>query len=122
MSSRLNFTLMLVLCHSFGSLVSYFVKTIQVDSQVIVIVFFVEYLSPDVGYSYLDRDHYFNAIGESEGGFSRWGSCCGSVGSQDFGQFFWPGIFRVVQLGFDNLKQCLIRHFRLSICLGMPWG
>ena len=80
MSSRLNFTLMLVLCHSFGSLVSYFVKTIQVDSQVIVIIFFVEYHSPDADYSYLDRDHCFSAIGELEGGFSRWGSYCGPIG------------------------------------------
>ena len=114
--------LLLVLRHSAGSFFSYFVQTIQVDSQVIVIALFVEYLSPDVDYSYLDRDHCFSAIGELEWGFSRWGSCCGSVGSQDFGQFFWPGIFRVVQLGFDNLKQCLIRHFRLSICLGMRIG
>ena len=114
--------LLLIPRHFDGSFFSYFVQTIQVDSQVIVIALFVEYLSPDVDYSYLDRDHCFSAIGELEWGFSRWGSCCGSVGSQDFGQFFWPDIFRVVQLGFDNLKQCLIRHFRLSICLGMRIG
>ena len=71
--------LLLVLRHSTGSFVSDFIQAIQVDSQVIVIAFFVEYLSPDAGYSYLDRDHCFSAIGELEGGFSRWGSCCGSV-------------------------------------------
>ena len=114
--------LLLVLRHSAGSLVSYFVQIVQVDSQVIVIVFFVEYLSLDVGYSYLNRDHCFSAIGESEGGFSRWGSCCGSVGPQDVGQFFRPGTFRVVQLSFDNLEQCSIRYLCLSIRLRMPWG
>ena len=61
--------LLLVLHHFAGSLVSYFVQIVQVDSQVIVIVFFVEYLLHDVGYSYLDQDHCFSAIGESEGGF-----------------------------------------------------
>ena len=96
MSSHLNFTLMLVLCHSFGSLVSYFVKTIQVDSQVIVIIFFVEYHSPDAGYSYLDWDHCFSAIGEPEGGFSHWGSCCGLVAPKDVRQFFRSGTLRVV--------------------------
>ena len=62
--------LLLVLRHSAGSLVSYFVQIVQVDSQVIVIVFFVEYLLPDAGCSYLDQDHCFSAISESEGGFS----------------------------------------------------
>ena len=33
----------------------------------IVIAFFVKYLSPDAGYSYLDWDHCFSAIGEPEG-------------------------------------------------------
>ena len=75
--------LLLVLCHSLESLVSYFIKTIQVDSQVIVVILFVKYHSLDACYSYLDRDHCFSAISEPEGGFSRWGSCCGSVGPQD---------------------------------------
>ena len=72
--------LLLILRHSAGSFVSYFVQTIQVDSQVIVIIFFVEYHSPDADYSYLDRDLCFSAIGELEGGFSCWGSCCGPIG------------------------------------------
>ena len=113
--------LQLILRHPDGSLFSYFVQTIQVLPQVIVIAFFVECLLPDVGYSYLDRDHDFNAIGEPEGGFSRRGSCCGFVSPQDVGQFFRPGTLRIVQLGFDDLEQCSIRHLRLSIRLGMPW-
>ena len=88
--------LLLVLCHSARSFIPYFVQTIQVDSQVIVIAFFVEYLSLDAGYSYFDRDHCFSAIGEPEGGLSCRGSCCGFVSPQDFGQFFRPGTFRVV--------------------------
>ena len=61
-----------------------FVQEIQVDSQVIIIAFFIEHLSPDAGYSYLNRDHSFNAICEPEGGFSRRGfshrgSCCGPI-------------------------------------------
>jgi len=72
--------LLLVLRHSVRSFFSYFVQTIQVDSQVIVIALFVEYLSPDTGYFYLNQDHCFSAIGKPEGGFSCWGSCCGSVG------------------------------------------
>ena len=78
MSSHLSFTaiilfghLLLVLCHSLESLVSYFIKTIQVNSQVIVVIFFVKYHSPNAGYSYLDQDHCFSAISEPEGGFSR---------------------------------------------------
>ena len=114
--------LLLILRHSNGSFYSYFVQTIQVDSQVIVITFFIEYLSPDAGYSYLDRDHGFSAIGELEGGFSRRGSCSGSVSPQDVGQFFRLGTLRVVQFGFDDLEQCSIRHLRLSIRLGMAWG
>ena len=114
--------LLLILRHSAGSFVSYFVQTIQVDSQVIVIAFFVEYRSLDAGYSYLDWVYGFSAIGEPEGGFSRQGSCRGSVSPQDVGQFFRPSTLRVVQLGFDNLKQCSICHLRMSIRLGMPWG
>ena len=114
--------LLLILRHSDRSFVSYFIQTIQVDSQVIVIAFFVEYLSPDASYSYFNRDHGFSAIVKPEGGFSRRGSCRGSVSPQDVGQFFRPGTLRVVQLGFDDLEQCPIRHFRLSIRLGMPWG
>ena len=113
--------LLLVLRHFARCLVSYFVQTVQVDSQVIVIVFFVEYLSPNAGYSYLDWNHCFNAIGEFKGGFSRWGSCCGSVGPQDVGQFFMLFTLRVVQLSFDNLEQCSICHLHLSIRLRMPW-
>ena len=71
--------LLLILRHSDGSFFSYFVQEIQVDSQVIVIAFFIEHLSPDAGYSYLNRDHSFSAICEPEGGFSRWGSCCGPI-------------------------------------------
>ena len=84
----------------------------------IVIALFVEYLLPNAGYSYLDRDHDFSAIGEPEWGFSRLGSCCGSVSPQDIGQFFRPNTLRVVQLGFDDLEQCPIRH----LCLSFTWG
>ena len=113
--------LQLILRHHDGSLFSYFVQTIQVLPQVIVIAFFVECLLLDAGYSYLDRDHDFSAIGEPEGGFSRRGSCRGFVSPQDVGQFFRPGTLCIVQLGFDDLEQCSIRHLRLSIRLGMPW-
>ena len=65
--------LLLVFRHSIGNFVSYFVQIVQVDSQVIVIVLFVECLLPDAGYFYFDWDHCFNAIGESEGDFSRGG-------------------------------------------------
>ena len=82
--------LLLVFRHSLGNFVSYFVQTVQVDLQVIVIVLFIECLLLDAGYSYLDRDHCFRAIGESEG--------------QDVGQFFWPGTLCVVQLCLDNLE------------------
>ena len=63
--------LLLVLCHSAGSFFSYFVQTIQVKPQLVVITLLPECLSFDAGYSYLDRDHHFSSIGESEGGFSR---------------------------------------------------
>ena len=46
--------LLLVLCHFAGSFVSYFVQTVQVESQFIVIALFVKCLSPDACYSYLD--------------------------------------------------------------------
>ena len=114
--------LLLVLCHLAGSFVSYFVQTIQVESQLIVIAFFVEYLSPDAGYSYFDQDHCLSAIGEPEGGFSSRTSCCSPVSLQDIGQLFWLGAFRIIQLGFDNFEQCPICYFRLSIRLGMPQG
>ena len=70
----------------------------------IVIAFSVEYLSLDASYSYLDRDHCFSAIDELEGGFSRRGSCRGSISPQVVGQFFRLGTLRVVQLGFDDLE------------------
>ena len=76
--------LQLILRHSDGSLFSYFVQTVQALPQMIVITLFVECLSPDAGHSYFDQDHGFSAIGESEGGFSRRGSCRGSVGPQDY--------------------------------------
>ena len=82
--------LLLVFRHSIGNFVSYFIQTVQVDSQVIAIVLFIECLLPDAGYSYLDRDHCFRAIDESEG--------------QDVGQFFWLGTLCVVQLCLDNLE------------------
>ena len=114
--------LRLILHHSNGSFFSYFIQTIQVDLQVIVIAFFIEYLSLDAGYSYLNWEHGFSAIGELEGGFSRRGSCRGSVNPQDVGQFFRSSTLHVVQLGFDDLEQCSICNLHLSIRLGMPWG
>ena len=72
--------LLLILRHSDGSFFSYFFQTNQVDSQVIVIAFFIEYLSSDVGYSYLDWGYSLSVIGEPEGGFSHRGSCRGFVG------------------------------------------
>ena len=77
--------LLLILHHSDGSFFSYFVQAIQVDSQVVIIAFFVEHLSPDAGYSYFNRDHSFSAICEPEGGFSCRVSCCGPVSPQDIG-------------------------------------
>ena len=96
--------LLLVLCHSARSFVSHFVQAIQVKPQLVVITLLTEGLSFDAGYSYLDRDHYFSSIGESEGGFSRWVPCCGPISLKDVGQFFWPGALRVIQLGFNNLE------------------
>ena len=72
--------LLLLYRHSAVSFVSYFVQTIQVVSQLVVIVFFAQYFSPNAGYSYLDRDYCFSAIGESEGCLSSWGPCRGSIG------------------------------------------
>ena len=88
--------LLLVYRHSTESFVSYFVQKIQVDLQLVVVVFFAQYLSPDTGYSYLNRDYCFSAIGESKGCLSSWGPCRGSVGPQDVGKFLWPGTLRVV--------------------------
>ena len=59
---------------------------------------------PDAGYSFLDWDYCLGAIGEFEGGFSRWGSRRRPVGPQDVGQLFRLGIFCVIQLGLDNLE------------------
>ena len=84
----------------------------------IVITLFVECLSPNAGHSYCDWDHGFSAIGESERGLSRRGSCRGSVGPQDVRQFLRPGTLCFVQFGFDDLEQCPIRHLRLSVHLG----
>ena len=115
--------LLLVLRHSAGGFDSDFVQTIQVDPQLIVIVFFMQYLSLDASYSYFDWYYCFSAKGEPEGSLSSWGSYCGPVSPQDIGQFFWPSTLRIVQLNsFDNLKQCSIRHLSLSIRLWMPWG
>ena len=75
--------LQLVLCHLARNFVSYFVQTIQVKSQFVVIALFVEFLSPDACYPYFGRDYCFSAIGKPEGGFSCWDSRRGSVSSQD---------------------------------------
>ena len=77
--------LLLVLRHFVGGFLSHFTQIIQVDSQLVVIILLVEHLSPDAGYSHLDRDYCFGAIGESEGGFPCWGSCCSPIGPQDIG-------------------------------------
>ena len=77
--------LLLVYRHYAVSFVLYFVQTIQVELQLVVVVFFTQYLSPDAGYSCLDQDYYFRAVGESEGCLSSWGPCHGSVGPQDVG-------------------------------------
>ena len=77
--------LLLVLRYFDGRFFSYFVQAIQVDSQVVVVAFFVEHLSPIASYSHLYRDHGFYAICESEEGFSRWSSCRGPVSLQDVG-------------------------------------
>ena len=96
--------LLLVLCHFVGSFVSYFVQAIQFKPQLVVITLLAECLSFDASYPYLDRDHCFSYIGEFEGGFSRWGPCCGPVSPKDVGQFSWPSALRVIHLGFDNLE------------------
>ena len=75
--------LQLVLCHLAGGFVSYFVQTVQVKSQFIVIALFVKRLSPDACYSYFDRDYCFSAVSKPEGGFSCWGFRRGSLSPQD---------------------------------------
>ena len=114
--------LFLILCHPTGCVVSYFVQAVQVESQFIVIESFCESFSSDARYPNLYWDYCFCAIGKLEGCLSGRGSDRGSVSLLDIGQFFWPGTFCFVQLGFDNFEQRPVRHFRLSICLGMPWG
>ena len=74
---------LLVLCYSDGRFFSHFVQAIQVDSQVVTIALFVERLSPGAGYSYLHRNHGFCAVCESEGSFSRRGSCHGLISPKD---------------------------------------
>ena len=75
--------LLLVFRYSDGRFFSYFVQLIHVDSQVVVVAFFVEHLSPGAGYSYLHRNHDFCAVCESEGSFSRRGSCHGLISPKD---------------------------------------
>ena len=75
--------LLLVLRHFVGGFLSHFVQTVQVDSYLVVIILLVEHLSPDTGYSHLDQDYCFDAIGESEGGFSCWCSYRSPVGPQN---------------------------------------
>ena len=70
--------LLLVYRHYAVSFVLYFIQTIQVELQLVVVVFFTQYLSPD-------QDYYFRAVGESEGCLSSWGPCHGFVGPQDVG-------------------------------------
>ena len=75
--------LQLVLRHLVGGSVPYFVQTVQVESQFIVIALFVERPLSNACYSYFDQDYCFSAIGKPEGGFSCWGSCRGFVSPQD---------------------------------------
>ena len=77
--------LLLILHHCMKSSVFDLVQAIQVYPQLIVVAFFVERLSSDAGDSHLDWDHCLGAISESEGGFSRWGSCHGPVSLEDVG-------------------------------------
>ena len=62
--------LQLVLRHIAGCVVSYFVQTVQVESQLIVIAPFVERSSSDAHYPHFNWDYCFCAIGKPEGGFS----------------------------------------------------
>ena len=57
-----------------------------------------------VGDSHFDWDYYLGAIGESEGGFSYWDSCCSPISLQDIGQFLRLGSLSIIQPGFDDLE------------------
>ena len=113
--------LLLVYRHSTESFVSYFVQKIQVDLQLVVVVFFAQYLSPDAGYSYLDQDYCFSAVGESKWNLSCWGPHGGSVCPQNIWQFLQPCTVCLLQSNFDDLQQRLIHHFHLSVGLWMSW-
>ena len=76
---------LLVLCYSDGHFFSHFIQAIQIDPQMVIVALFMERLLPSAGYSHLHRDHGFCAIYESEGGFSRRGSCRGPVSLEDVG-------------------------------------
>ena len=111
-----------MLCHLVRSSVSNLVKAIQVDLQLIVVVFFVERLSFDAVDSHFYQDYCLGAISESKGGFSCRGSHCSPVCPQDIGQFLRPCSLNIVQPNFDDLEQCPVRYLRLSISLWVSWG
>ena len=75
--------LFLILCHSTGRVVSYFIQAVQVEPQFIVIESFSESSSSDACYSNLYCDYCLCAIGKLEGCLSCWGSGCGPVSPQD---------------------------------------
>ena len=75
--------LQLVLRHLAGCIVSYFVQTIQVEPQFVIVDPFVESSSPDARDPYFDWDYCLCAIGKPKGGFSCWGSSGGSVSPQE---------------------------------------
>ena len=113
--------LSLVFCHFAGSLFSHFVQTVQVNPQLVIILFFTERCSSSVGYFYFDRDHYFGSISQPERRFPRWCPHCSLIRPKDIRQFIWPSALSFIQLSLDNPEQCPVCHFCLSVRLWVPW-
>ena len=96
--------LLLVLCHLAWCFVSKLVQAIQVDSQLIVITTFMESFSSQAGDSYFNWNYCFDAISETEGGLSCWGSCRNPVWPQKIGQLFRPRTLYFIQPSLDDLE------------------
>ena len=71
--------LLLVSHHLLRCFISYFVQAVQVDSQLIVVIVFIEGLSSHTSDSYFDLNYCLDAIGKPEGHLSCWGPRCSSV-------------------------------------------
>ena len=95
---------MLIFHHLLRCFISYLVQAVQVDSQLIVVTFFIEGLSSHASDSYFDWYHCLGAIGKPEGCLSCRGPRGSSISHKTLGTTLGHALSNRTLRIFNNVR------------------